>query len=222
MLSQNVASAGVPTSVVSSTIKAASLFAAGQAAATGVISVKVATLTEGVLKTMLLMKLKIATVVFLGVAIAGVSTGRWLYSIKGAEPVIARQEGKKESVPTPPTKKAASDKDKIQGRWQVVVDKAEKQKQLFPVDEYKSSTFIVRGDKFVWQLKSKTVKGTLRLDEQAKTFLLTYEGDGIEGKYRVDGDSVELEGTVKYVRNKVLPGNSPNPIVLKRDKKNKS
>jgi RNA polymerase sigma factor (sigma-70 family) len=58
LLSQNVASAGVPTSVVSATIKAATVFAAGQAAATGVISVKVAALTEGVLRTMLLNKLR--------------------------------------------------------------------------------------------------------------------------------------------------------------------
>src|SRR6266851_83003 len=52
MLSQSAAFACVPTSLVSSTVKAASLLAVGQA--TGVISVKVAALTEGVLKTMLL------------------------------------------------------------------------------------------------------------------------------------------------------------------------
>ena len=68
VLSQQAASAGVPTSVVSSTIKAASLVAAGQAAATGAISVKVAALTEGVMKAMLLTKLKavIAVVLMLG------------------------------------------------------------------------------------------------------------------------------------------------------------
>jgi RNA polymerase sigma factor (sigma-70 family) len=51
------ASASVPTCVVYSTIKAATLIAAGKATA-GVISAKVATLTEGVLKAMLLTKLK--------------------------------------------------------------------------------------------------------------------------------------------------------------------
>jgi RNA polymerase sigma factor (sigma-70 family) len=61
VLSQQAASAGVPRSVVLSTIKAASLLAAGQAA----ISVKVAALTEGVLKTMLLSKLKAAVAVAL-------------------------------------------------------------------------------------------------------------------------------------------------------------
>jgi len=50
VLSQSTGSAGVPAAVVSSTIKAASLCAAGQA----VVSLKVAALTEGVLKAMLL------------------------------------------------------------------------------------------------------------------------------------------------------------------------
>jgi RNA polymerase sigma factor (sigma-70 family) len=51
-LAENAASAGVPSSVVTSTIKAAGLLAAG--AATGAISAKVAALTEGVLKSRLL------------------------------------------------------------------------------------------------------------------------------------------------------------------------
>src|SRR5207237_9646502 len=50
VLAQNVAPAGVPNSVVDSTINAASLLAAGKAAAPGAISVKVTALTEGVMK----------------------------------------------------------------------------------------------------------------------------------------------------------------------------
>ena len=57
-LSQNVASASVPTPVLASTIKAVTLVAAGQAAATGLISANVAALTEGMVKSMLLTKLK--------------------------------------------------------------------------------------------------------------------------------------------------------------------
>src|SRR5262245_53035772 len=56
VLSQQVASAGVPLSVVEATITAAILVEAGKAA-TGTISVKVTALTEGVLKTMLLAKI---------------------------------------------------------------------------------------------------------------------------------------------------------------------
>jgi RNA polymerase sigma factor (sigma-70 family) len=59
VLSQKASSASVPFSVVSSTIKAACLLSAGQATIE-VISIKVAVLTEGVLKAMLLTKLKVA------------------------------------------------------------------------------------------------------------------------------------------------------------------
>jgi hypothetical protein len=62
VLSQNGASASVPPCVVSSTVKAAGVFAAGQPAAAGLISASVVALTEGVLKAMLLRKLTTATV----------------------------------------------------------------------------------------------------------------------------------------------------------------
>src|SRR5262249_44110724 len=65
VLSQQAASAGVPTSVLSSTTRATALVTAGQAAATGAVPVKVAALTEGVMRTMLLTKLKIASAVAL-------------------------------------------------------------------------------------------------------------------------------------------------------------
>ena len=71
ILAQNVVSASAPTSVVGSTITAASRFAADRAAATGLISVKVAALTEGVLKTMLLNKLKIGAALLLVLAAIG-------------------------------------------------------------------------------------------------------------------------------------------------------
>jgi RNA polymerase sigma factor (sigma-70 family) len=71
VFSQEAASAGVAISVVASTIKAVSLFAAGQAAATGAIPVHVTALAEGVLKTMLLAKLRIPLTVVLAFALAG-------------------------------------------------------------------------------------------------------------------------------------------------------
>ena len=69
------ASACVPTAVVSSTIRAASLFAAGKAVATGLISANATALTEGVLRAMLLTKLKIATAVLLAVGVLGAGLG---------------------------------------------------------------------------------------------------------------------------------------------------
>jgi RNA polymerase sigma factor (sigma-70 family) len=74
VLAQKVASAGVPVSVVSNTISAASSLTAGSVAP-GSISIPVATLTQGVLKAMLLSKLKavVAVVLLLGFLAAGVS-----------------------------------------------------------------------------------------------------------------------------------------------------
>jgi RNA polymerase sigma factor (sigma-70 family) len=72
VLSAKAASAGVPASVVSSTIKTATLVAAGQAAVTGVISIKVAALTEGVMMAMLMSKLKAVSTAVLIVCFLGI------------------------------------------------------------------------------------------------------------------------------------------------------
>jgi len=64
-------SVGMPTAVLSSTIRAARLVAAGRAADPGTIPVAVAALSEGVLKSMSLTKLQTAVAVLLAVVMAG-------------------------------------------------------------------------------------------------------------------------------------------------------
>jgi RNA polymerase sigma factor (sigma-70 family) len=61
VLSAGSASASAPPALVASTIQAASLLAVGKAAATGVMSAKVAALTEGVVRAMFLARLKTVT-----------------------------------------------------------------------------------------------------------------------------------------------------------------
>jgi RNA polymerase sigma factor (sigma-70 family) len=73
LLSQSSASAGVPLSLITSTTRAATKIAAGQAAA-GLVSAKVAALTEGALKAMLMTKVKIGTAVLMMVALGTVGT----------------------------------------------------------------------------------------------------------------------------------------------------
>jgi RNA polymerase sigma factor (sigma-70 family) len=85
VLAPSARAAGVPASAVSNTIQAASVWAARQAAH-GVISAPVAALTEGMLKTMLLKKLKLATVVFLMVCAAGMGAGGLIYRAGAANP----------------------------------------------------------------------------------------------------------------------------------------
>jgi len=74
-LSHGAAAANVPSALVHSTIKATSLCAAGQAAA-GIVSARVAALSQGVLQAMFLTKLKssIAGLVLLATLGAGVGT----------------------------------------------------------------------------------------------------------------------------------------------------
>jgi RNA polymerase sigma factor (sigma-70 family) len=69
------ASASAPPALVASTIKAASLLAAGQAA--GVVTAKVAALTEGVVKAMFVTKIKsvLAVVLVVGLVLGGVGAG---------------------------------------------------------------------------------------------------------------------------------------------------
>ena len=104
VLSQNLASACVPPLVVSSTIKIVTLVAAGEAAVTGAISVKVATLTEGVLKAMLLSKLKIATAVLLAVlgmvsfTCGMLARGQTVGKDDGVEKTAAKAEDKPKAV----------------------------------------------------------------------------------------------------------------------------
>jgi RNA polymerase sigma factor (sigma-70 family) len=91
VLSKNAVAACVPTSVVFSTIKAATLCAAGPAAASGAISVQVAALTEGVLKAMLLTKLQTASVVLL-VLLLSIGSGLLGMSAIGPKAAVAQDK----------------------------------------------------------------------------------------------------------------------------------
>jgi RNA polymerase sigma factor (sigma-70 family) len=209
VLSQNAASTSVPTSVVSSAIKAASLFAAGQAAATGAISVKVIALTEGVLKTMLLTKLKIAPavvlVVVLGFGISGFGISLYNHSI-----LAARGEGEKDAPNTPPAQEAGkpkTDQERLQGTWEFVSgaegDMTIRKENLKKTDaQWKTVTF--RGDKVRFVNvntggKEVEFRHRFKLDpsRKPKTIDLTdldgeTKGEAMLGLYELDGDVLKL------------------------------
>src|SRR5262249_9782796 len=110
-LAPGAAPACVPTSSLCSTIKAASLFAAGPAAATGGISVPVAALTGGVVTPVVLTKLKKAAAVLLAVVVlaAGLATAGLLSS---AQPVPGTPDKTKPKDPK-------NVLDALQGDWRV-------------------------------------------------------------------------------------------------------
>jgi RNA polymerase sigma factor (sigma-70 family) len=86
------ASACLPFALIGSTCKAASLFAVGQA--TGVVTTHVAALTEGVVKAMLLSKLKNVVALLTVALVLGVGASAWHVA-------IAEQGEKSSPQPTP-------------------------------------------------------------------------------------------------------------------------
>ena len=91
-IAQQAASAPLPASILSSTIQAARLLATGQAATAGVISTEVVALTEGVLKAMLLTKLKTALALVLAVAVVSAGVAGLVYHVQADEPALQNQE----------------------------------------------------------------------------------------------------------------------------------
>ena len=85
VLSQGAASAGMPASLLTSTRKAGLQLAAGQALS-GSVTAKVASLTEGVLKAMLLTKLKVASWAVGVVLLAGAGAVGLSYQRAAAQP----------------------------------------------------------------------------------------------------------------------------------------
>lgn len=97
------AAAAVPAPLLVSTVKAASLCAAGPAASAGLVSGTVAALTKGALQRMLLIKLRIASAVMLTVAgMVFLASAAW-YATPAAPP------GGAPAVPPPPAVVAPPD-----------------------------------------------------------------------------------------------------------------
>jgi RNA polymerase sigma factor (sigma-70 family) len=100
-LSPGLASAAVPVSLVSSTAKAATLFAAS-----GAVPAAAAALMEGVLQAMCVSKLKVVTVVLVLAGFVGAGAGGFAYRSRAAdgtgdEPAALAKAG--DTQPAPPT-----------------------------------------------------------------------------------------------------------------------
>jgi RNA polymerase sigma factor (sigma-70 family) len=99
VLSHHAVSACVPVALVRSTAKAASLIAAGQALGTGIVSLEVAALTEGVLKMMLLSNLKMVGAFILTMVLVAGGAGGLLYRTQAGEDRIAAGQNGKATTP---------------------------------------------------------------------------------------------------------------------------
>jgi RNA polymerase sigma factor (sigma-70 family) len=99
LLTQRAAPAQVPLLVTSTTVQAAMRFAAGQASVAGGLSAQAVALAEGVLKTMLLAKLKLTTAVLVVVTVLGLGV---------AALGQGQRAGNPPGTPTTPTSKAGA------------------------------------------------------------------------------------------------------------------
>jgi RNA polymerase sigma factor (sigma-70 family) len=185
VLSSNEASASVPVAVASSTIRAASLFAAGQTAAPGVISAKAARLAEGVLWTMLLTKLKIATaglVVVMFLVVAAAALAQQVLSEKpAAQPVAEKKELVNEPVQQPLKEK----KEQAQQPVKVTKETADQ-----PVKEKKATEAV-----------PSVVSGVAQAVDAEQNTLIVAHRDGVntftvakDAKIEIDGKPGALAG----------------------------
>jgi uncharacterized protein (TIGR03067 family) len=196
--------------VVSSATEVTGLWATGGAAAAGAIPVRVAALAEGVVKAMLLTKLRVGSVV-LAVVVA-VGAGGLFYRARAAEPPASGRDAR------PPAKEQVEDAAmkelrKLRGTWKLVSGekqgKPPDEKELKHLKNGGGVQLVIDGDTITLKTMKpgddtnppkplSEIKGKLTIDpgKKPKTmdWSLTRPEDGkplnAAGIYKLEGDSL--------------------------------
>jgi RNA polymerase sigma factor (sigma-70 family) len=218
LLVANTLTAAVPAALLDRTFQAALKFAAGDAMAGGAASAQALTLATGVLRTMLLGKLKTVAAAVLAVAVVA-GAGGLAYHGLAVEPPA---KGDKKAD------KPKEDKDAILGTWKV--EKVEEDgKDASETDDgkgFKSKPWTITGNKIVLE---GLFEMTYKLDPAAKPKAIDLDNGG--GKtwdcvYSLDGDTLQIcapltpgDDRPKEVASK--EGSKTRLVVLKREAKDK-
>jgi RNA polymerase sigma-70 factor (ECF subfamily) len=213
VLSRNAASAAAPAPLVTSTVKAAALFAAGRAATAGVISAKVVALTEGALKSMFLSKLKWAAVLLLVLGACGMGVGAFARLAGAAERGGPRQgatgEGKaeapKQDAPEGDAAKEAEQQKekeaaKLKGKWKAVA--VEIAGQALPEDAAKATVWEIADGK-VTTKQLPNIKGGAEQEVVPFKIDPTKDPAHIDFEGEVDGKKTVLKGIYKLDRDEL-------------------
>jgi RNA polymerase sigma factor (sigma-70 family) len=232
ILSQKAASASVPGSVMTSTIRAATLVAAGQTALARLVSTSVAALTEGVLKAMLLAKLRIAAALVLMFVIMGAGASRLILPTLAAAQAEPDQGRGKDALPKNPVML------KLQGTWVAVAAEANGRQVSEKTLKEAKVTLVISGDQFTATAimgtnGEVTWSGTIKLDSARKPgqfdvldgLLKTaktrsvLKAAGAQGIYELRGDSLKVcYGSERPTQFKTRPDSSEKLYVFERQK----
>ncbi len=240
LLSQNSASASVPVSLIASTTKAATVFAAGQAAASVVVSAKVAALTEGVLKAMLMTKLKFTTAMLVAVVALGAAGTGAIGQSRRAEassPAKGVEEARPKAVEaqaqSETTRRVGPNPDeemkKLEGTW-AVTDATEGGQRVTPDMKAKGlGRVVIKGDKMTLSTMGDHQGTMFAFDvdpsHNPKIMGLILLNDKMEedrhqpirlGIYELKGDTLTIcIGADRPDSFEVVPGSSRDLLVLK-------
>jgi RNA polymerase sigma factor (sigma-70 family) len=166
--SENVLSGSVRAGLVNSTIKCAMLAAAGHGLSSGIVSGNVAALTEGVLKAMLLSKLKTVSACALVAAIIGVGAVQLPYRLVAAgqaaasEP-LAQPNGEASLPELPQTAAEAKSDLEIQLVEKLLVARRDYQRSL----ELLRAHYVKQGDREKAKWAEDELRDYHRINHQA-------------------------------------------------------
>jgi RNA polymerase sigma factor (sigma-70 family) len=182
------AAAASPAALVSPTLRAALAWAAGEAVPAGLLSARVAALTEGAVPAMFLNRVKLTVAVLLALGLAGVGAallGREAVAASRAAPHAAG--GRPAPAPGPakkPAGKPRPDRARILGTWEPVAFLKEGEK-LSPKDKG-----FPAAEKFIITKGYIVVRRGGRLTDE----VLTYQLDPAQKSATIDLDRADRPG----------------------------